>query len=356
MKRLIVGLAAMSFLAAASSAAAKTITVYAGPPGHGGGKKLIPSQILKLNPNVNAYFPSSVTINVGDSVNFVRGKMPHTIDLTGPTGQDLPLIVAGAPISGLKDAAGNPFWFNGQPSLGLNPELLKPIGATPYTYNGSSRVDSGFYTGSGTAPNFVVKFTKAGVYHYTCDVHYNMFGTVTVLPKGKPTPSAAQVAADVTKQGLVDVNALKKVYKTPKPPANTVSVGESGPGGVELFAMFPSTLTVKAGTTVKFQISKDSREEHTITFGPSIKFLDNLSNELLVSPGPTQEGLYPSDNPVPVVVTPTAHGNGFANVGVVSNDPTSGAPRAVYANFPVKGTYHYICLIHPFMQGTIIVK
>ena len=55
--------------------------------------------------------------------------------------------------------------------------------------------------------------------------------------------------------------------------------------------------------------------------------------------------------------TPTNHGDGFANTGVLDNDPsTATIPSSGKIQFNAPGTYHYICLIHPFMHGTIIVK
>jgi plastocyanin len=347
--------------APAAAVSAKTVTVYTGPPPNAA--KLVPAWAqlsgnfkAKYNPDVNAFFPQKVTINVGDTVSFIRGTMVHTIDIPPGGGQDLPFLQPGSPVAGVKDAAGNPFWFNGKaPSLSLNPQLLAKA-PTSVTYNGAKRVDSGFFEGSGSAPAFNVKFTKAGVYQIFCDVHYQMTGTVVVLPKSKPVPSAAQAKAALTAQLLADLKALKAAAKI-KPPANTVSVGSAGPGGSELFAMFPATLHVKADTVVTFSVSPDTREVHTVTFGPTA-YLTKLANGLLSDPLLTQQDLYPSDNPTlgPIKLTPTSHGNGFANTGGLDRDPTTPSPASGKILFTTPGTYHYICVIHPFMQGTIIVS
>ena len=360
--RLLLAMTALSAVIAVPAVAqAKTVTVYAGPPPNIG--TLVPASArmsasfkAKYNPDVNAYFPQKVTIHVGDTVSFIRGMMPHTIDIPPVGGSDLPLIVPGAAlVAGVNDAAGNPFWFDGKvPSLSLNPLVLAP-GPTKVSYNGTKRVDSGFYTGNGSAPAFNVTFTKRGVYKVFCDIHYGMTGTVVVLAKSKPLPSAAQSQAALKAQALGDLKALKAAAKI-KPAANTVSVGSAGPGGSELFAMFPATLRVKAGTVVTFSMSRQTRETHTVTFGPPA-YLAKLSAGLL-SGGPlTQQGLYPSDPPSlgPIVVSPTAHGNGFANLGGLDEDATTPLPASGKAIFPTPGTYHYACLIHPFMQGTIIV-
>jgi plastocyanin len=357
--RPLLAVAAVSAIFAVPAVAqAKTVTVYTGPPPNA--DKIVPASARlsasfdkKYNPDVNAFFPQKVTIHVGDTISFLRGMMPHTIDIPPVGGQDLPLLIPGATAAGVNDAAGKPFWFNGKvPSLGLNPLLL--AGAPKnVTYNGTKRVDSGFYLGKGSAPAFNVTFTKAGVYKVFCDIHYGMTGTVVVLPKAKPVPSAAQSHAALVAQLVADLKALKAAANI-KPAANTVSVGSAGPGGSELFAMFPATLHVKVGTAVTFSVSRDTRETHTVTFGPTA-YLTQLARGFLSNPLITQQGLYPSD-PGPIMLTPTSHGNGFANIGALDRDPTTPLQPSGKIVFTTPGTYHYICLIHPFMRGTIIVR
>ena len=358
--RLLLALAAVSAVIAAPAVAqAKTVTVYTGPPPNA--DQLVPASArmsasfkAKYNPDVNAFFPQKVTIHVGDTVSFIRGMMPHTIDIPPVGGSDLPLVVAGKPVAGVNDASGTPFWFNGHvPSLGLNP-LVLATGPTKVSYNGTKRVDSGF-TFPASAPAFKVTFTKVGVFKVFCDVHYGMAATVDVLPKSKPLPTAAQDRAALRAQALAALRALKAAARI-KPPPNSVSVGSAGPGGAELFAMFPATLRVKAGTVVTFSMSPDTRELHTVTFG-SLAYLTKLSRGLLSDPLLTQQDLYPSELPSlgPIVVTPSVHGNGFANLGALDRDPKTPSAASGKVMFPTPGVYHYACLIHPFMHGTIIV-
>lgn len=359
--RLILATAAVGAVVAAPAVAqAKTVTVYTGPPPNI--DKLLPASVglsksfkAKYNPDVNAFFPEKVTIHVGDTVRFVRGMMPHTIDIPPAGGSDLPLLVAGKPVAGVNDAAGNPFWFNGKvPSLGLNPLLAKQ-GPTRVSYNGTKRVESGFFLGNGSAPDLNVTFTKTGAFKVFCDIHYGMAATVVVRPKSERLPTAAQDNAALRAQVVSDLKALKTAAKI-KPPANTVSVGSAGPGGAELFAMFPATLHVKAGTVVTFSMSRDTREVHTVTFGTRA-YLTKLGHGLLSDPLLTQEDLYPSDIPVlgPIALSPSTHGNGFANLGGLDADATTPLPPSGKIMFSTPGTYHYVCLIHPFMRGTIIV-
>ncbi|MGZ4176865.1 MAG: cupredoxin domain-containing protein [Solirubrobacteraceae bacterium] len=328
--------------------------VVAGPPPQTQkiAAKLVPKSFVSTyNPDINAFFNKKTTVNVGDTVSFVVAGF-HTIDLPGKAGAALPLIVPGKTlVSGVNDAAGNPFWFNGKvPNVGLNPVLLAPPKAK--TYNGTSRLDSGLPLGK--PKPFNVTFTKAGTYKYFCDVHPGMIGTVVVKPAGTTIPTAKQDAKALTAQATTAIKAALKVSKT-KLPANTVSLGESAPGGVELFTMFPATLTVSPNTVVTFQMSKDSFETHTATFGPAAE-LKKLAKGFEGVNLPAQ-GVFPSDPTQPIAESPTAHGDGFANIGALDRNPKSTTiPSSGKIDFTTPGTYHFICLIHSFMHGTIIVK
>ena len=174
------GCVAVLGLPAIASAGAKV--VYAGPPpvanrdrrqGARRPASWTPkSFVKKYQPDFNALLPAR-----GHDQRRRYGVVPDRgfsppIDLPGSAAaRDLPFIVPGATVHGVKDAAGNPFWFNGKvPSLGLDPALFAPSTAT--TYDGTARVDSGLPLGPPKPLN--VQFTKPGVYKFFCDVHYGM--------------------------------------------------------------------------------------------------------------------------------------------------------------------------------------
>jgi plastocyanin len=343
-------------------AGAATKTVYAGLP-NGLAKKILltlpraEGKAVKAgSPGIDGFRITKVTIHVGDTVAW-QGLAAgfHTVDLPRSGGQDLPMFVANPAqlVTGVKDAAGNPFWFNGKPSLGFNPALFGPIGT--HTYDGSSRIDSGLPLNQ-NAPPFKVTFTKPGTYKYFCDVHPGMYGYVVVKASGQTVPTAKQDAATLQSEARADVLSAVALTKR-RVPKNTVDLGQSDGKGVEFYAMFPATLQVKAGTTVTFTMARGSREAHTASFGPS-RLLNDLANAL-GGPGPApQQALYPSDNPAlgPIQLGPALHGNGFASTGPLDQDPTTPNPASSRITFTKPGTYHFICLIHPFMHGTIIVK
>lgn len=352
--------AGVGALALPGAAAAATKTVSAGPPASTQKiafkviGKSVKTFVKTYNPDIDAFFNARTTIHTGDSVKFVLNGF-HTVDLPGKSGQPLPLPVPGATITGVNDAAGNPFWFDGKaPSLGFNPLLLSRTKGN--VYDGSARLDTGLPLGP--PKPYTVKFTKPGMYKFFCDVHPGMVGTIVVEKKSAKIPTAKQDAAALLKQQVADIKALVKLART-RPTAGTVHLGEANGKGAELFAMFPATETISAGTTLTFAMPNGSREVHTASFGPA-SYLKPLSDptKQFVDPAVTAIGLLPSSPPgTPIVESPTAHGNAFANTGLLDADKaTVTIPSSGKITFSTPGTYHYICLIHAFMHGTVIVK
>lgn len=339
--------AAILMLPALAGAASRN--VYAGgPPQTNAVAKTILSKnfVSTYNPDVNSFFSHRTTISAGGTVSFHLNGF-HTVDLAPKGKGDVPFIVPSGGIASSTDAAGNPFWFSGVvPILGVNPALFGPSGG--HTYNGSSRVDSGI----GATKPFNVKFTKPGVYKFYCDVHPGMVGYVVVKAKGAKIPSARQNTANVTSQITADIK-VAKALATEKVPKHTVYLGRAASDGIELYMMFPDTLKVKSNTTVTFAMSAFTRETHTATFGPP-SYLGSISKAFQGAPTFPAVGVYPS-SPSSIVVTPTSHGNGFANTGALDRDPSTPLPASRTIDFTTPGTYHYQCLIHPFMHGTIIV-
>jgi len=335
-----------------AAAQAKTKTVSVGPP---------PAAAKKMGEasTANAFFPAKLKINVGDSVKFKPAGF-HTINIPKKGDGALPLIIpTGQKVAGVTDAAGAAFWFNGQDALSLNPGFaaVNNFGKS-FTYTGAKGVQSGL---PGDKPKaMTVKFTKAGTYTYYCDLHPGMKASVTVAAKGAKVPTAKQDAAAVKKQADAAVKAAKGLDKT-DPGADTVDLGVAAKGGVEYFGMVPAALTVAKGTTVKFQMTKGSYEAHTATVAPAGDDITNPSSYVggiaasFESPSIDPRGAYPSDTSL-VSLTPTTHGNGFWNSGVLDANSKSPLPGAASDKFDTAGTYTYYCLIHPFMRGTVTVQ
>lgn len=340
-------------LPAAASAASKT--VYAGGPGAFGHKLQV-----KYGAGVNGFLLKKVTINAGDTIDWngaALGSGFHTVDIPAKGGSDLPLILPnGTTVTGVNDANGTPFWFNGQPNVAFNPAVAAgPSGGN--TYDGTARIESGLPFSNPT-PDFKVKFTKPGTFKYFCDVHYGMVGEVVVKPAGKAIPSAKRDANTLKAQEKRYLSEAKGLQHT-NPGAKQVSLGASRGDGLEVFKMFPATLKVKTGAVVTFLMSKKTHETHTATFGDTSPggFVTGLGNTAFTGNPINPIGAYPSDVPMPISVSLTSHGytDGFANTGALDRDAKTPQPVSAMVKFTQAGTYHYICLIHSFMHGTIVV-
>jgi plastocyanin len=249
-------LALAGSLASSSAALALVAPVTAGPPR--------PTHVQHLD--LNAFFPATTKIHVGDSVSWSINGF-HTVSFLAAGQVPGPPFIpaAGNLVSGQLDSASTPFWFNGQPKQIINPETAFPSGGK--TYNGSGYLNSGTPNPGGPPAPFVVKFTKAGTFTFNCLIHPGMKGVVKVLPKGAHVPTATKDHATALAE-YVDAVAKGRSLGKVKPPPATVLAGHDGTGPVAWLRFFPQNLKIKAGTTVLFKISSQ-REVHTITFGPA---------------------------------------------------------------------------------------
>ena len=140
--------------------------------------------------DTNAFFRRTVTIRRGDRVAWdINGF--HTVTFV-PRGDLTPGLVIpdpSSPISGAQDAAGAPFWFNGQPRLAVNPLAAFRQGGTEF--HADMLHNSGLPGGDGPPEPYRLQFKRAGTFRYLCLVHPEMCGTVRVKQRGS-VPSAAQ--------------------------------------------------------------------------------------------------------------------------------------------------------------------
>lgn len=343
---LVIGVMAALVVPATASAATKT--VIAGPlkeaKGVFGGN---------ATGDVDGYSLKTVTVHVGDKV---RWKFNGFHTVTFPkTGTAVPFVLpdASAKYTGFNDAAGAPFWFNGQAQLDLNPLGVTPQGGK--TENGSKLNGSGAPL-SGSLKPYTLKFTKAGTFAYECVIHPGMTGKVKVVAKSKAVPSAKADKAKADALFAAEVKAAKKQAKF-TPPAGTVA-GGNDKGPVVQLRFFPETVHVAVGAPLTLKVTSKP-EVHTFSFGPPA-FLQQTAAAFA---GPAPNGAFafnplvafPSDVPTLPAYDGTAHGNGFISTGLLDGDPNSPSPSTATVSFSKAGTYGFICLIHPFMHGTVVV-
>ncbi len=281
------------------------------------------------NPDVNNFFSHRTTITVGGTVSFhVNGF--HTVDLAPKGKGDLPLIVPSGWHGERHDAAGNPFWFNGKAAQSRpQPGPVRPQrGLTSTTAAPAST--------AGSAPR-------------------------SRSTSSSPSPASTSSTATSTRGWSATSSSRRRARRSRRPAQNTASITEpdhvrhqgrqdAGEGqdpqghrlprrgasdGVELYTMFPNTLKVKANTTVTFAMSPFTRETHTATFGPP-SYLGRWSRASRARHS-RRRGVYPS-SPASIVLTPTSHGNGFANTGALDRDPST--PAAAFEHDRLHDTWY----------------
>jgi plastocyanin len=341
-------------LAAPVAAQAATKTVDVGTP-----RSVQREFNDRLQSDVNAFFPSTVTIHVGDTVRF-RPAGFHNVDLPRRGGRPTGLVAPTGQKANANDPAGNPFWFNGQDTFGFAPPLITNQNfGKRLTYTGARAIQSGLPLARRPQP-MSVRFRRAGTYTYYCDVHTGMKGRVRVLRSSRRVPSAAADRRSVRNQ-IARARATATRLASTRPPQNTVYVGVAGAGGVEKFVFQPSTVQVARGTALTFRMAPGTYEVHTATAGPGDpdkepqSFLGQLA-ATFQAPAIDPAAFYPSDPPGSnPSLAPNSHGNGFWNSGVLDVVAATPLPALSTVRFDTAGTYTLYCLIHPTMKGTVVV-
>lgn len=306
--------------------------------------------------DVNDFFPHGITIHAGDSLKFEDAGF-HAVDLPAKGKGAEPLSVATSrKVTGVLDAAGQPFWFNGLPRIVANPAVLTQS-RDGVAYTGVRRVHAAvpFF---GPPKPLTVRFPRAGTYTVLCNVHPGMKGVVHVVRRRARAQSTAQVAAAVVAQSARSVKTAKRLAAT-RAPGGTVDIGSAGADGVEAYSMFPAKIALHVGQSLRFRVSASSDDVHTATFGddPARKgsYLYGIANSNGDEVDP--RAAYPSQPfGMQVAFGPGYHGNGFWSTGTVNRRTAKGAAGAGALTFTQPGTYQFYCLIHPDMHGTVTVR
>jgi plastocyanin len=341
------GTAALLMPAAAAQAATKDM--YAGTP---------PKGLLKGVPPFatdNAFYPKRATIRAGDSVSFrILGFHNALLAPKGTTPPELFMMNPAVPVSGVKDAAGADMWFNGLPSVGINPGVAAPSGGN--VFDGTKIVGSGLPLGGPPKP-FRVKFPKKGTYTVLCSVHPGMKGTVSVKGRSAGVPTAKQDAKRIKKQKQAASKLAKKlVAGQGVPSGNTIKAGNDR-SSVATVAFFPAKKTVKVGDSVTFTMSNKSTEVHNVAFAPE-DYAKDLAQRFIGPAGLDPITVYPSEPPpAPLVVDGTSHGNGYVNTGLLDDVDGNPLQKSAVVTFTKSGTYDFYCIVHGAeMKGTVKVK
>jgi plastocyanin len=328
MKRLVL-IAALAATLPASAARAATKVVFAGydaPPG------------APLGTEPEGFYPDTIAIHPGDRVQW-RFRGFHDVELLAHGQKRPPFAIADAAVRApaQNDAAGQPFWWGGQPAIVQNPLILRPAGGS--THSGRGGFNSGV-----PVPSYSLRFTKTGTFHYKDPVHPGVQGTVRVVSPRSRVPSKraddALAAAEITKA----TDTSRALVHAPAPPPGVVEVGREAKGvAVNLF--FPSEVSIAAGQSLTFAVPHRGVGLHTVTLGPAPP-----------AGGFDPLAAFPSD-PLPLPdYTGSNHGNGFLNSGLLDGDAKTPFPDSVTIRFATAGSYQVSDVLHPGMQATVDVN
>jgi plastocyanin len=309
-----------------------------------------------------AFFPKSLTVNVGDSVVFtMRSHEAHTISFNAPSPVPGPMLPQPD-----HTILANPVIF--LPSPPSRPGDPKAAVALKTSFDGSGFVSSGFLQKPGDS--LTVQFSAPGTWQVLCLLHSEaMKGTVIVNPAGTPRPMTdsdyrtAEAAAikDARDKGA----ALLASVQVPAATANAdgshsyvvyAGVGSTSDGVDYMRYVGGEQLSIKVGDSVTFDLARNSKDApHTVTF------LQGTEDPDLVLPQPQPNGppkllLNPRvQMPAPLPPGPF-DGSGYYNSGLM----VFGAPmpQTFTVTYTKAGTFKYQCIFHDEegMKGTIVVQ
>jgi plastocyanin len=301
---------------------------------------LVGAEDTTVGATVNAYFPDTLTIHVGDTVHWqCNANELHTV--TFLAGTPLPPLNVPAP-------PGMPF------ALMRNPAIANPVVPANGQYDGTTYAVSGIMgPDPGQVQSFDLTFTTPGTYHYVCAVHgVKMSAKINVVDNQVEIASPEDVdqeAKQLIGAALAQVPFAFALANVPLPPtANPdgtttyhVLVGYTF-GQLDLLHFFPDQLAVSPGDTVVWVLSDDDHAPHTVSF------LNGTASPDDVLPVPQDNGP-PLLVLNPLVQLPQNAGQPLAKDGIYS----SGAlrPGTTTTSFALKigdisGEMPYQCLLH----------
>jgi plastocyanin len=250
-------------------------------------------------------------------------------------------------------------------------------GTPPCIFDGRTTLSSGYLaapvdpkTGHLVPGRALPSFTAPpGFYNFTCLVRFGMSGYLTVVGPHKQAPSPQSQFHAGQQQYLQDlkvalaVEAGQKVGRQRHGSHSTWMVQAGIPFSPSLTAqineMVPATLRIKRGDTVMWM-----GEMHTVTFPAETGLIPfhqvcERRGQADVPVLGTASGCQIETEVNPRAYDPSspsgrAYTGGFYNSGFLSMSNLTGDMWSI--TFPRAGTYHYDCLMHWGMDGTIIVR
>lgn len=316
--------------------------------------------------DTQAFFPSEITINAGDTIVFEFPDPPGFHTVTFLSGEEEPPLIIPDESAGTPTASP----AAGPPRLIINPTAAFPAGGN--TYDGTGYINSGLDVARLPGdPPFMLTFTAPGTYEYQCIPHgVVMKATVIVQDAGSELPEdqaavdarGEQERAALIEEGKAEIAEYAEATATQRDDGSTlweVAVGV-GEGQARVLAFLPEALDIKAGDTVRW-VNHSKSEPHTVTF---VGAGAEQPEDIFIEPQPNGP---PKIVQNPLTLFPQGgqvySGEGFVSsgfLGELNGEPLPGGP-AYELTFDTAGEYPYYCILHasgpegPGMAGTIRV-
>lgn len=281
-------------------------------------------------------------------------------------------------------------------SLKGNNQALLPSSFTcgdpnPCPYDGSSVVNSGAPFGPGFSFSALIDADAGDTVWVICLVHPHMRLRIKVVDDLDPTTSQADIdayrdatlAADGEEAAALHEKLSDRQTKHKTATGKTVWDAHVGydTHTLTLYAMYPRKLKIRRNQNVRFHFAQLVYEDHTASF-PTSKALPIANDSFQPSCDPDGDGGAgpdtPPDAPPPLFcsggpsqlefdVQPRfayEQGNGVFRRSDYENSGVLGASAAVsnapwdlrFSRTSGREPFKYICLIHPFMRGSVAVR
>jgi plastocyanin len=337
-----------------------------------------------------AYFPKTVVVHPGDTV-AIHGNWtgePHSVTmgtlvekgLAAAAHADpnrpppaayaaLPQMLPQGPGDATQAAARPCYLTSGAPPK--SPATpCKQVAQPPFDGT-QSYYSSGWIKPGETWKLHLSSSIKPGTYRYYCDLHgADMSGSIVVAPRSQKVPSQSQVDAKakaelqaMTQKAAPAFAAAKAGHYPVR--GNLAGVLSQTAQQVEINEFVSSTVHSRVGAPVSWTFLG----AHTLTFGgpeteqPVLTSAPGGSIHLRKSdivpaggpgaPPPSSSGP-PSAHPKPVVVNAGSYtGSGLHSSGLVLSFPPQLTRYTL--TFTKPGTYKFDCLLHPHMEGQVVV-
>jgi len=333
--------------------------------------------------------PPDFSVHKGDTITFTFAGF-HTATLLPDTDQDPTAwrannqVGLGGPTSTYSlvvpdaDDGATQLEFNNNAMLPSDPTC--GTAAAPCSYDGKSVVNSGAFSSSFTV---TINDNSPSSFWVLCLIHADMQMHVNVVSDA--TPATAQTAVDSYKASTLANDHESAKALIPKLETQTKHQTSTGPvwdayagfdgDGYGLDGMFPHTMHIKKGQTVRWHFSGLMGNIHTVTFSKNQAVKLNAAFGAPICEGASGDTAPTSQAP-PFCTDPTTlelhipaaaalpagghtyNGSGMHSSGIEGAGAPSMAPYDLkFTHKSHKKGFGYACIIHgAMMDGRVIVS